>query len=63
MGCVNSMTNVLKTIAPAEEWVFDLTTPDKTLTYVGAAPVDEAAFTAAVVKAINSVGHKAERLD
>lgn len=62
-GCVNAITNALKTVAPAENWEFDLTSPDKTLTYTGAAPADETAFTEAVVKAVASVNHKAERID
>lgn len=62
-GCVNAITNALKTIAPAESWEFDLTSPDKTLTYVGAAVADEAAFAEAVVNAVATVNHKAERID
>lgn len=58
MGCVASIRKALSGIAPEENWVFDLDSPDKTMTYTGEGEIDSAA----VEKAVRAIGHKCERL-
>ncbi len=58
-GCTSAITKALSPLAPASDWSFDLSSPDKTLTYVGAAPgpAEEE-----VITAIRNAGFKAEPL-
>lgn len=58
-GCTAAILKALAGIAPESVWEFDLSSPDKTLTYVGDAPAPDAA---AVVSAIEKAGFKASML-
>lgn len=58
-GCTAAILKVLTEIAPESAWEFDLSSPDKTLTYVGDAPAPDAA---AVVAVIEKAGFKASLL-
>ncbi|MBO4965525.1 MAG: heavy metal transport/detoxification protein [Muribaculaceae bacterium] len=59
MGCVTAIKNALAPIAPADKWEFDLSSPDKTLTYLGEA---DDALEARIISMIKEAGFKAERL-
>lgn len=58
-GCTAKITESLKSLAPAELWEFDLTDPDKVLTYKGEADDD---FAQKVVETIEKAGFKASKL-
>lgn len=58
-GCTSAIVSALASVAPASDWQFDLTSPDKTLTYVGSDAIDSDK----VVAIIGKVGFKAEPLD
>lgn len=62
-GCVNAITNALKPLASTDNWQFDLTSPDKVLTYTGTIEGDENAFAQKVTELVATVNHKAERID
>ncbi len=57
-GCSAAIKKSLSSLAPAEEWEIDLTSPDRILTYTGASepPVE------AVVAAVRGAGFQAEAL-
>lgn len=57
-GCASAIRNALKSIAPADQWEFDLESPDRILTFTGTADVDPDE----VVRLIKGAGFKAERL-
>lgn len=58
-GCTAAITKSLITLAPAEMWEFDLSDPDKVLTYKGEATPD---FANKVLSAIEKAGFKASML-
>lgn len=58
-GCTSAIVSALAPVAPASEWQFDLTSADKTLTYVGSSAIDRNQVVAIIEKA----GFKAEPLD
>lgn len=55
-GCTSAIISALSFIAPASDWQFDLSSPDKTLTYVGSAEIDPEKVVSIIAKA----GFKAE---
>ncbi len=57
-GCTAAITKALASIAPETDWTFDLSSPDKTLTYTGSKPINPDM----TVKAIENAGFKAELL-
>ncbi len=57
-GCSAAIKKALSTLAPAEEWEIDLTSPDRVLTYTGS---DEPSVDA-VVAAVRAAGFQAEIL-
>lgn len=58
-GCTSTIISALGAIAPASDWQFDLSSPDKTLTYVGDKTLDKDEVVSIIAKA----GFKAEPLD
>jgi len=58
-GCTSAILKAIDSLAPASAWEFDLASPDKTLTYVGDAPVPDAF---SVMSAIEKAGFKASVL-
>ncbi len=58
-GCTSAIISALASVAPASDWQFDLTSPDKTLTYVGSNAIDRNNVVALVEKA----GFKVESID
>lgn len=57
-GCTAAITMALKALAPAEDWKFDLSVPEKTLEYTGTEEIDPAK----VVAIIKEAGFQAELL-
>ncbi len=54
-GCTAAIMKALSSLAPEDSWTFDLSSPDKTLTYIGADKLSEAE----IVKAVESAGFQA----
>lgn len=61
-GCSAAIIKAVSALAPARNWSVDLSSADKVLEYKGAVPADEDKFAQEVVKAVASVGHKAQRI-
>lgn len=62
MGCVSVIRKKLSSIAPEEMWEFDLSSEDKTMTYIGAEPLT--ATDAETIKvAVESAGFKIEQIE
>ena len=57
-GCTAAITKALASIASETDWTFDLSSPDKTLTYTGSKPINPDM----TVKTIENAGFKAELL-
>lgn len=55
-GCTSAITMALKEIAPAGDWKFDLSVPEKTLTYTGSDQIDPSQ----VIAVIKAAGFQAE---
>lgn len=53
------MTSALARLAPADAWKWDLSSPDKTLEFVGPGPEPEPS---AIISAIEKAGFKASLL-
>ncbi len=62
MGCVSVIRKNLSNIAPEEMWEFDLSSEDKTMTYIGTEPLT-AIDVEAIKVAVESVGFKIEQID
>lgn len=58
-GCTAAMTSALARLAPADAWKWDLSSPDKTLEFVGPGPEPEPS---AIISAIEKAGFKASLL-
>lgn len=58
-GCSAAIAKALSSLAPATEWEIDLASPDRILTYSGAAPIaaDD------IMEAVRGAGFKIELLD
>ena len=58
MGCVSAIRKALSSLAPEEEWNFDLESPDRIMTYTGNAEIDPAE----VIMTVENAGFKCGRL-
>jgi copper chaperone CopZ len=58
-GCVEKVTPALNRIAGTENWKVDIQAPDKILTITP----EESVQAGDVIKAMNELGYKAEKLD
>lgn len=58
-GCTSAILKSLSEFSAPASWEFDLTSPDKTLTYIGEGPEPEASK---VIAAIELAGFKASQL-
>lgn len=58
-GCTAAILKALEPVSAASNWSFDLSSPDKTLTFVGSGAEPEADK---VIEAIKGAGFQAELL-